>query len=196
MKYINSEVISSDDPQALSKLNQKALKLEQVQNYMKAVNAYYRKHGTCVGYPGMEDNTANILNKKVEQGYSWEKQPFPGYKLTNNNAEIKRIKNRIAKIEGNIKFGFRGWEFQGGHAEANVDINRLQLYFNEKPTENQRSQLKANGFKWAPTQGAWQRQLNDNAIYAANRIDFIKPLDGRTVREHQPKTPSREMGGR
>ena len=39
--------------------------------------------------------------------------------------------------------------------------------------------LKANGFKWAPSAGAWQRQLNGNAMYAANRIEFIKPENGR-----------------
>jgi hypothetical protein len=52
--------------------------------------------------------------------------------------------------------------------------------------------LKATGFKWAPTNSAWQRALNDNAIHAAERIDFIKPADGRTVREHQPKPPTRD----
>jgi hypothetical protein len=50
---------------------------------------------------------------------------------------------------------------------------------------------RQNWVAWAPSQGAWQRQLNDNAIYAAGRLNFLKPLDGRTVREHQPKPPER-----
>jgi hypothetical protein len=72
----------------------------------------------------------------------------------------------------------------------------LQLFFDEKPTEQQRAQLKSNGFKWAPSQDAWQRQLTDNAIYAAGRLDFIKPSDGRTVHEHQPKHAPRDAGAR
>jgi len=75
-------------------------------------------------------------------------------------------------------------------------MNRLQLFFDEKPNDQQRSQLKANGFKWAPSQDAWQRQLNDNAIYAAGQLDFIRPTDGRSVRDHQPKPPARDTGAR
>ena len=34
--------------------------------------------------------------------------------------------------------------------------------------------------KWAPSQGAWQRQLNQNAIRAAARLDFLRPEDGKS----------------
>jgi hypothetical protein len=122
--------------------------------------------------------------------------PFPDYELKNNYAEIKRLEKRIAEISRNQEIGFSGWEFNGGRAEANTDMNRLQLFFDEKPNDNQRAQLKANGFKWAPSQDAWQRQLNGNAIYAAGRLDFIKPSDGRTVREHQPKPPAKDAAAR
>ena len=37
---------------------------------------------------------------------------------------------------------------------------------------------KSEGFKWASSQGAWQRQLNQNAIRAAARLDFLRPEDG------------------
>ena len=39
-----------------------------------------------------------------------------------------------------------------------------------KPDEAARDELKANGFRWAPSVGAWQRQLNKNAYYAAGYI--------------------------
>lgn len=42
--------ISADDPQAVSKLEKKLEKLEASQELMKAVNAYYRKHGTLLAY--------------------------------------------------------------------------------------------------------------------------------------------------
>jgi hypothetical protein len=158
---------------------------------MKGINVYYRKFGTCKGYPAMPDDEAAKLDLRVEQAYSWDKQPFPSYILTGNNAEIRRLERRIAEITRHQEIGFSGWEFEGGHAEANTDMNRLQLFFDEKPSENQRENLKANGFKWAPSQGAWQRQLNDNAICAAGRLDFLKPTDGRTVRAHQPVSPAR-----
>jgi hypothetical protein len=124
------------------------------------------------------------------------KGPFEGYMLSNNNAEIKRLERRIAEITHDRETGFTGWEFEGGRAIADTDINRLQLVFDEKPDESRRSELKRNGFKWAPSQGAWQRQLTANAIHAAGWIDFIKPVDGRTVREIQPKQPKQDKGAR
>ncbi len=78
------------------------------------------------------------------------------------------------------------WTFEGGRAEANETENRLQLFFDEKPAAEQRQALKQNGFVWAPSQGAWQRQLTKNAIYSAGRIEFIQPQDGNTPCQIQP----------
>ncbi|HBT63861.1 MAG TPA: hypothetical protein DEB10_04260 [Ruminococcaceae bacterium] len=188
--------ISSGDPQALEKLMAKLEQSKELQDTMKVVNAYWRKFGTCKGAPGITDVQAEKLEKRIETGYSWEKQPFTSYELTNNNAEIKRLERRIQELSYNKEVGFSGWNFEGGYAEANTDMNRLQLYFDEKPDEQRRTVLKSNGFKWAPSQGAWQRQLRDNAIYSAGRIDFIRPSDGRSVREHQPKPPVKDTGAR
>jgi hypothetical protein len=194
MAYNNA--ISSGDPQAIEKLTAKLESCKHDQQLMKETNAYYRKNGTCVGFPGLSDELARKMDAKVEHGYSWDKQPYSSYTLTNNNSEIKRLAQRITEITRNKEVGFSGWDFEGGRAEANTDMNRLQLFFDEKPNESQRANLKANGFKWAPSQEAWQRQLTDNAIYAAGRLDFIKPSDGRTVREHQPKAPAKDGGAR
>lgn len=69
--------------------------------------------------------------------------------------------------------------------EANREDNRLQIYFEEKPDEKTRETLKGNGYRWSPKAGAWQRQLNDNAIYAADRLSCIKPLSGKSPTEIQ-----------
>jgi hypothetical protein len=189
----SNNAISSGDPQAVEKLTAKLESAKRLQATMKEVNAYWRRFSTCVGAPGITEEQAKKLDNKIATTtYSWEKQPFSSYTLTNNNADIKRMDTRIKELTRKIEVGFSGWEFEGGRAEANTDMNRLQLFFDEKPSESQRANLKANGFKWAPSQDAWQRQLTDNAIYAAGRLDFIKPSDGRTVREHQPKAPARE----
>jgi hypothetical protein len=192
IKMTNNGVISANDPRALEKLTNKLEGCKKAQEYMKEVNAYFRGHGTCKGFPDMPEAKAAEHDAQVTEAYSWEKQPFPGWRLQNNNAEIRRLEKRIHEITYNKEVGFSGWEFNGGHAEANTEMNRLQLFFDEKPDERQRTLLKSHGFNWAPSQAAWQRQLNDNAVYAAGRLDFIKPADGRTVREHQPKAPARD----
>lgn len=179
---------ATTEPQSVGKLTAELQKCEQLQETMKAVNAYWRKTGTCMGAPRITDVQAAKLDQKVTTARaSYDRVPFSSYDLTNNNSQIKRLREKLAEVSR----GFEGWAFEGGRAEANTEMNRLQLFFDQKPSESERTQLKANGFKWAPSQDAWQRQLTDNAIYAAGRLDFIKPSDGRTVREHQPASPAR-----
>jgi len=168
-------------------------KCKQEQTTMKAVNAHFRRYGTCVGAPDITEVQAQKLDEKVRSSeYRWERQPFSSYTLTNNNSAIKRLEKKLKEVSR----GFVGWEFEGGYAEANLEMNRLQLFFDERPDDQQKKILKTCGFKWAPSQEAWQRQLTDNAIFSAGRIDFIKPSDGRTVREHQPKIPVKDTGAR
>lgn len=47
---------------------------------------------------------------------------------------------------------------------------RLQIFFDDKPDDQVRALLKANGFRWSPSRGAWQRQLTGNARHALSRI--------------------------
>lgn len=189
---MNNRVISSDDPNAIQKLQDKLEMCEKSQKYMKEVNAYYRKNGTCEGFPGMDAARAARLDESVRQAYSWDKQPFPSYSLTNNSAEIRRLKQRIETLTVNQEVGFVGWTFDGGEVVANSEENRLQILFDEKPDEQKRAALKAGGFKWAPSQGAWQRQLNDNAIYAASRMEFLRPESGENPLKLQPKAPKKD----
>ena len=52
----------------------------------------------------------------------------------------------------------------------NAEAMRLQLFFEGKPEPEVREVLKSNGFRWAPSQSAWQRQLTNNARYALERV--------------------------
>ena len=190
MSYNNA--ISSGDPLAVEKLTTKLNSCRDLQETMKGVNTHWRKTGTCVGAPGISDAQAAKLDAKIANAtVSWERVPFSDYDLKNNYAETKRLEKRIGEVTRNREVGFSGWTFDGGRAEANQDANRLQLFFDERPNDSQRATLKSYGFKWAPSQNAWQRQLNDNAIYAAGRIDFIKPTDGRSIRDIQPIAPKK-----
>ena len=59
----------------------------------------------------------------------------------------------------------------------NTDIMRIQIFFSYKPDADVRDILKAEGFCWAPSQGAWQRQLTENGRFAAKRaVEQIKNL--------------------
>ncbi len=179
--------ISADDSQAVAKLENKLANLEASQERMKAVNAYYRKHKTLDGCPDISEDVIHKLEAGMASSWHYEDKPYPSWALSNNNAEIRRVKERIAALTRQKELGYAGWEFDGGRVEANTAENRLQIFFEEKPDEETRSSLKSNGFRWAPSAGAWQRQLNDNAIYAAGRIDCIQPLTGEKPSELQQR---------
>ena len=180
--------IRSDDPAAIEKLTGKLTACKEQQEWMKEVNAYYRKHGTIRGMPRMTEQMAEKLEAEMKI-VTWDPMPYPRFQLTNNNAEIHRLEKRIDELSKAQTLGFEGWEFDGGKAVANTQKSRLQLFFDEKPDESKRTMLKRYGFRWTPTEGAWQRLLNENTIYACDRIDFIQPKDGKYPTQLQPKVP-------
>lgn len=188
----NNTAISSDDPDALDKLQKKLESLKSKQAFMKKVNAYYRKHKTCEGCEGVSPELAAKLDESMKTAYSWETAPFPPYALTNNNANIRRIEGRIKQLTKAQETGYRGWEFEGGKVIPNMDLNRLQIFFDEIPPAEVRSALKGWGFRWARSVGAWQRQLTNNAIYAASHIPAIRPKDGSDPVKLQPKQQKKQ----
>ena len=133
--------ISSDDPQAIEKLQDKLEKLEYERTTIKA-----RPHKT------------------------WE--------LQNIGAEIRRIKERIKQIHELEELDFKDIEFTGGKAIHNKEINRIQILFDDIPSEEVRNILKNYGFKWSRYEKAWQRLYNKNCLYATNRaIEEIRKLE-------------------
>ena len=184
--------IRQDDPQAIPKLQKKLAGLEKAQETMKAVNAYYRKHGTLDGCPHLSPENIEKLKADMASGWHYEKKPFQSWELSNNNAEIRRVRQRIESLTRANEVAYVGWEFDGGHVEANRDQGRLQVFFDGKPEADARQQLKEHGFRWAPSVGAWQRLLNDNAYRAADRIACIQPISGIKPTELQ-RNSSREQ---
>ena len=192
-----------DDPQAAAKLEAKLVKLESAQETMKAVNAYIRKNKTLEGCPSLTPEQITKLQQEMAQSWHLDKsRPYPAYMLSNNNAEIRRIRGRIEQVRQHEETNFAGWEFDGGRVEANKADNRLQVFFDGKPDEAARDELKANGFRWAPSVGAWQRQLNKNAYYAAGYISCIQPISGekpidvqRSVQQQESAAPDAHLTG-
>ena len=195
--------ISMDDPQAAAKLEAKLVKLESAQETMKAVNAYFRKNKTLEGCPSLTPEQITKLQQEMAQSWHLDKsRPYPAYMLSNNNAEIRRIRGRIEQVRQHEDTNFAGWEFDGGRVEANKADNRLQVFFDGKPDEAARDELKANGFRWAPSVGAWQRQLNKNAYYAAGYISCIQPISGekpidvqRSAQQQESTVPDAHLTG-
>lgn len=161
----SSNIIKSSDSDAIEKLKTKIEKAEKLQATMKAVNAYFRKHGTLKGYGDGEYDNVTIDNMYGV--------PFPPYCLTNNNAKIRTAKQRIKELE-EAKASAHGEDIETGieglKVVENTEAMRIQLIFDEKPSAEVRDVLKSYGFRWAPSYSAWQRHLNSNGKYAAKKV--------------------------
>lgn len=140
----NNTAISSDDPNALIKLKEKLAILE-------SRHLQYKEY-----------------NKKARQE---NKEILDAYILANSNQNIKSVKDRIAKLENSAKAVTKIlYENETVKVIDNIEENRIQLVYNEKPSEEIRKELKRNGFKYSYTNNAWQRFRNGNSLYAAKAI--------------------------
>lgn len=187
MAYNN--IISANDPMAINMLKENLAHFENNTAYMQAVNDYYNENGTMVGFEGIDYAEAVKLDERVN-GY--QTTPYPGKFFKDNYEKIGRIKANIDRLEKHPETLFQGWQFAGGEAIANLANNRLQLFFEEKPSDEQRAMLHQNKFTYNTKTKAWYRPLNYKTMAAANRIDFIKPLDGKTPMDLQPKMTKRD----
>lgn len=164
--------ISSDDPEAVVKLREDLAKLENAQRLMKLANAAIRREKKN-GEPAQLSAVMKILRCSEARAQELLKPDFcgrvgfPDYRIKNNGANIRRIEARIASLSRRPTEDVER-ELEGGvKYREDVAENRLMLIFPSKPSEQVRQVLKRCGFRWAPSNGAWQRQLNNGARQAA-----------------------------
>lgn len=177
--------IKSNDDAATAKLQDKYDKLKAELENGKAMNAYFRKNKTLVGFPGISEQSAKAFDRANASGDYFSRQPFMSYRLQNGNAELHRIQARIdtlnkAKAQAEAAkanpqaaaeaTAAKYPKVDGVEVQENAEEMRVQLRFPGKPDEQTRTLLKSHGFRWSPTQGAWQRQLNSNGTYAARQV--------------------------
>lgn len=170
VKYwvIGNIPIKSSDPDAIEKLERKLADLKELQDKMKAVNAYYRKTGTLEG-SGLDDKAIAAVKRAWDNGW-YPGTPFQPFALQNNNAEIHRVEDRIKKIEAEKNGEHEKIKTDLFDVVENTEVMRIQLIFPGKPDEETRSLLKHNGFRWSPRFTAWQRELNENGRSATRRV--------------------------
>ena len=179
-----NSVVRSDDPNAVKLLSENVKFLEDRIGYMQKINDHYKENGTVVGCPGIDDAMAHELDGRANESGA---VPYPGKFFKDNSDSIQQTQKIMER-----ETLFQGWKFAGGEAVVNLANNRLQLKFDEKPDKKQLAVIKKSGFKWAFKAKAWQRKLDRKTFAAADKMDFVKPLDGRNPSEIQPKTPKKD----
>lgn len=167
--------ISSDDPEAISKLKDKLTKLEQKQKLMKDINRICRsKKLTNEQISEKLKKEHNVSEKNINTllnpPYSYLKRGFQSFELTNNNAKIKNTKKRIEKLEALENTVPEEIMIGSVKLIVNTDDNRVELYFPEKPNADFLKKLKVSGFRWSRYKGAWQKMISRRNIVDAKMI--------------------------
>mgnify|MGYP000326222376 CR=1 FL=1 len=107
--------------------------------------------------------------------------------LSNNNAEIRRIKGRIAELTKKQETAYAGWEFDGGKVEANREDNRLQIFFEEKPDEKTRETLKENASVGRPKPGCGKGSLTTTPFTPLTVYPAYAPYPGKAPLRYKRK---------
>lgn len=167
--------IRTEDSNATERLEDKIAKAEALQDLMRDVNATIRKHKKA----GPEAQIVAVIAitgwprsaaEKILQPDFCGRIGFADYELTNNNANIRRMKQRLEQVTAQQAAPAQETEGERARVEDCPADNRIRVWFPGKPDEATRTDLKRNGFRWTPSLGAWQAFRNYNAQQAAMRI--------------------------
>lgn len=163
--------ISSDDPAAVTKLREELAQHEATHARMLAINAAHKRFlkdpASLDACPLSDADKATV--RSYTPTYSWEPHPIPPYRFQNHSANMRRIRQRIEQL-GRRPTETTEQETAGITLREDAAENRVMLIFPGKPSEEVRAMLKASGFKWSPTRGAWVRFLNNAGRAAAQYV--------------------------
>ena len=179
IRSFGTGAIDLADPHAREMLQERLDNLQKQLDLDKKLNAYWRKHKTFIGCPDISSSFAEKLTKETTdmlERCAWVSKPFPDYELASLRDKIKRTAARLDELNKRQEVQNAGdndnEKFDGGEIIRNLEDDRLQIIFDEKPDEETRNKLKSNGFRWSPRNKAWQRQLTQNAEYALKRLEL------------------------
>ena len=179
IRSVGTGAVDLADPHAREILTDQLNAYQKSLDDAKAANAYYRKHKTLDGCPGIGPKEREWLTRPgvfaKGDGSPLELYgcPFPPYEIQSRRGYIKRVADRLAELDkrqAEQAYPTESTKFDGGEIVRNLEADRLQILFDDKPNEEMRAKLKNNGFRWSPRNKAWQRQLTQNSEYAARRV--------------------------
>lgn len=137
--------------------------------YDNKVNTIENNNSISLDDPQATVKLQDKLKRLEHERENIKSRPHATWELQNLGAEIRRIKKRIEQIAELEETNFNDIDFKGGKAIHNKEVNRIQILFDDVPSEEIRNILKHRGFKWSRYEQAWQRLFNKNTIYATNR---------------------------
>lgn len=157
--------ISSDDPDAVTKLRAKLAETRGANEAMKAGLAKARRVVKANGSATRAELLAAGVPERVATFFDLMGS-LPT--LANGRAEERRIEARIAELEARATRAPRTAVFPGGRVEETDD--RVVIMHDQKPPQPTIDALRSRGFVWARSMGAWVRKRTEDAWRAATDI--------------------------
>lgn len=156
--------IMAGDADAVQSLEKKIGEAERLQERMRTANATIRKYKK----QGPEFQVRQLVSLGfTEQQSRTLLEPdfcgrigFADYQLTNNNANIRRMKERLEVLKRDKATVATEQEGDNARVEDCPADNRIRLFFPGKPAADVRERLKSCGFRWTPSLECWQAYRN------------------------------------
>jgi hypothetical protein len=157
----NNKAISSNDPEAMRKLEEKIKELETYRETLHSIQKELKAKSID------EVNCDDEIKHYVRFGGS---NKIPQFVFSNLSQNIKRHKDRLEYLKQQSTRVEQEHLINDIKILENTEDNRVQIFFPAKPSQEIISQLKRYGFRWSPYNKAWQRQLNDYSVQLAKEI--------------------------
>jgi hypothetical protein len=167
--------IMSGDSDACQRLAAQIAEAEKEQELMKATNAAIRsnwKHGkeTVITALVALGHSQAVAIEMIQPG-RFGGMGFASFELTNNGANLRRMKQRLEGIARNQALPTTEKEAANGiRLEDCPAENRVRLFFPGKPDVTIRTKLKSSGFRWTPSLGCWQAYRNNGTLWTAQNM--------------------------
>jgi transposase len=158
-KHPEERPILSSDENAIERLQAKLEAAKRYHAQLKEVKALIKK-----GVSNAEACTSVGLENPVH----WH-----SFNIQYANKAVKELEVKIANLTAVKAKPSTESTINGVRVVENNEAMRLQVFFEGKPAADIIKLMKSHAFKWAPSVGAWQRQLTNNAKHAFNA--FILP---------------------
>jgi hypothetical protein len=159
----SNKAIFTADPEAVTKLKEKLDQHEKLQTRMREANKAIRKN---------DDEALKALGFNEKQIIELKKPDFCGrigfaaYQLSNNNAEISRLKKRIAHVSITQSREEKDAVIGDIIVRENAEFQGTEIVFPGKPNQHVIDRLKATGWRWSGYSKCWFKKRRDDHTLA------------------------------
>ena len=159
--------------QELEEAERELNKYSNLQEELKEINKVLRKHKEKTLNEAIEILTKEEYSEESIKLVSYYSGTIPGYALTNRNAKINRLKDKVIVMLSRIerKDNWEDIKFNGGY--VTIEDDRVKIFHETKPEADIITELKKNGFRWSPNWKCWCRKHTGNAISVTKNLSFV-----------------------